>query len=154
QVADADDRHRPLAVDAQLAAQGCDDFLRGVADAGVAEVAEVGEVLADLGVGDAEGLAELAAGDGPHPRAVEPFEGPQVKAQARDRGRGEARRAAVDAPGFGGGIRFAHAPLANLRSWGSRAGPLTALPALPTLAVPRRAVKLLRPARGRPPGGE
>ena len=54
---------RPVAVDPQDVPQGGDQLLDPVADAGIAELAEEGEVLADLGVVDRQGRAELAAGD-------------------------------------------------------------------------------------------
>src|SRR5262249_10141497 len=63
EVADADQRHRPFAVHAERPADGGDQFVGGIADAGMAEVAKRRQVLAHLRVGDAERLTELAAGD-------------------------------------------------------------------------------------------
>jgi hypothetical protein len=55
----------------------------------VAELAEVGEVFADLSVGEAEGFAELFGGDGSAVFALEGFELAQVEAQAADGGIGD-----------------------------------------------------------------
>src|SRR5258708_4383012 len=63
EIADADEHGGPGAVDAEAVAKGGDQVGDEVADAGLAEVAEVGEILADLGIVDAESLADLAAGD-------------------------------------------------------------------------------------------
>ena len=78
-----------------------DQLLGRVADAGVAQVAQVGQVLAHLGVGDAERLAELAAGDGAASLACEAFQAAQVQAEPADAGpRQRARRSR--APGSAG----------------------------------------------------
>ncbi len=64
QVADADDDSIPVSIDAEALPQGGDELRGWVADAGLAEVAEIGKILANLGVGDAESFAELSAGNG------------------------------------------------------------------------------------------
>src|SRR5262249_62391153 len=49
-VADADDHGRPGAIDAKLVAQGGDQVRGGVADAGLAQVAQASEVFSNLRV--------------------------------------------------------------------------------------------------------
>ena len=65
-----------------------DQLLDPVADAGIAELAEEGQVLADLGVLDRQGRAELAAGDGRLPLPLEGFELPEVEADPAHDGLG------------------------------------------------------------------
>ena len=74
----------PGAVDAEFLAEGVDEFLGGIADAGMSEVAEVGEVFADLGVGEVEGFAELFGGDGAAVFALEGFGLAEVEGEAAD----------------------------------------------------------------------
>src|SRR5262249_8071984 len=116
EVADADQRHRPFAVHAERPADGGDQFVRGVADAGVAEVAERGEVLAHLRVGDAERLAELAAGDLGDAVPQQSFEAAQVQAEPAPAGPRQPQFAAgagLTTLAPGGIAFFAHAPAAE-----------------------------------------
>lgn len=62
-VADADQRDDPLSVGAQDAANLSDQLAASVANAWMPEMAEIGEVLADLGVGEAQHLTELTGTD-------------------------------------------------------------------------------------------
>ena len=52
----------------------------------LAEMAAVRQVLANLGVGDAQGLAELAAGHLHDPLALEGFQAAQIETEAADAG--------------------------------------------------------------------
>ena len=97
QVADSDHDHRPLPVNAEPIAKGGHQFLGRIADARLAKVAQTGQVLAHLGVGDAQGDAQLTAGNGLHSLAVEPFQMAKIKAETPDAGSGQARLAAVTA---------------------------------------------------------
>lgn len=91
-IADADHRDGPLAIGAEDAADFSDEFVAAVADAGVAEVAEIGEVLADLGVGEAEERGELAGAHGSAAGADQVLEFAQVEAEPADHyGRDVAR---------------------------------------------------------------
>ena len=54
QVAGADHGHRPIAIGAQDFANGVDQVVAAIANAGMAEVPEIGQVLANLGVAEAE----------------------------------------------------------------------------------------------------
>src|SRR5262249_6712162 len=74
QIADADDRDAPNAVNAEGAADSGDQFGSGVANARLAKIAEEGEILADLDIGDAKGLAKLVAGDFGDALALEALE--------------------------------------------------------------------------------
>jgi hypothetical protein len=49
-------------VDPQPVAKCADKFLRIVTNARLAEIAEVGEIFADLGVVDSQSIPQLAAG--------------------------------------------------------------------------------------------
>ena len=69
-----------------------DQVLDAVPDAGVAELAEVGQVLADLRVGQVQALAELFGRDGPAVGALERLQLAQVQAEPPDGGIGERRR--------------------------------------------------------------
>lgn len=62
-VAGAHDAGVPLTVLAEDQAQPLDELRDRIADARATELAEEGEVLAHLGVGDAEGMAKLLRGD-------------------------------------------------------------------------------------------
>ena len=64
EVADADDRDRPVVGEAELAGDLVEQVLDVVADAPGAVGAEVGEVLADLGRVDAGQLGQPLRGDG------------------------------------------------------------------------------------------
>src|SRR5262249_23994945 len=85
-VADADEERVGDAIGAEDLAESCDERGDLVADAGAAELAEVGEVLADLCVGEAEGACEGAGGDGGDGLGVEGFELAQVEAESADSG--------------------------------------------------------------------
>jgi hypothetical protein len=63
EVADPDDRHRPVLLQAELAADLVDEVLDVVADAPGAVGAEVGQVLAYLGRVHPGGVGELVGGD-------------------------------------------------------------------------------------------
>ena len=69
EVAQANQGQRPVAVDPQDAPERGAQLLDPVADPGIAELAEEGEILADLGVIDRQGGAELAARDRESPPA-------------------------------------------------------------------------------------
>src|SRR5207302_105276 len=97
EVAGADEQDVPHLVRAEDAFDLEDEVVHAVADAGVAELAEVGEVLADLGIGEAEALAELAAGDRAAVLALERLELPQVEAEPADGGIGDQVRPQVGA---------------------------------------------------------
>ena len=88
EVAQADQGQRPVAVDPQDVPQGGDQLLDPVADAGIAELAEEREVLADLGILDRQRLAELAAGDGRLALTLERLELPEVEADPAHDGLG------------------------------------------------------------------
>src|SRR5207302_11031396 len=88
---DADDDRRPRAIDAEALAEGGDDFLSGIADAGLAKIAKIGEVFADLGVGDAERLAQLAAGGGLRAFAEKALQVAEVTAEAMNAGSRQPR---------------------------------------------------------------
>ena len=89
EVTGADEEDVPDFVGAEDFAELGDEFFDAVADAGVAELAEVGEVFADLGVGVAEGVAELFGGDGGFVGFLQGFELSEVEAQAVDGGCGD-----------------------------------------------------------------
>src|SRR5438045_1154998 len=82
QVADADQRRPPGPVHAQQMANGPDQLFRHVTDAGTAKAAETGQILAHLGVSDAERLAELAARHLADLVAQQCFEMTQIQAEA------------------------------------------------------------------------
>ena len=86
EVTGADEEDVPDLVGAEDFAELCDEFIDAVADAGVAELTEVGEVFADLSVGVSEGVAELFGGDGVFVGFLEGFELAQVEAEAVDGG--------------------------------------------------------------------
>ena len=85
EVAGADEQDVPDLVGAEDALDLGDEVVDAVADAGVAELAEVGEVLADLGIGEVEGFAELLGGDGSAVLALEGFELAEVEARVGGR---------------------------------------------------------------------
>src|SRR5260370_29502211 len=86
--------------------EGGDEFGGLIADARLAGVAEVGEVVANLGVVDAEHFAELAGGDDGKAFMVPAFEMAQVEAETLDAGARELRFAA---DGTGRSVVLAHA---------------------------------------------
>ena len=81
EVAGTDEEDVPDFVSAEDFAELGDEFFDAVADAGVAELAEVGKVFADLGVGVAQGVAELLGGDGVLFGALEGFQLAEVEAE-------------------------------------------------------------------------
>src|SRR5262249_31656289 len=111
--------YRPLAVHPQRPADGRDQFLRRVADAGLSQVAQVGQVLAHLGVGHAEGFAQLAARNRARAGAEMLLQPPQVQPQPPHAGTRQAPFAAVNLAGW---ITFCHAvwsrPLLRTRGEG------------------------------------
>jgi hypothetical protein len=86
EVTGADEEDVPDFVGAEDFAELGDELIDAVADAGVAELAEVGEVFADLGVGVAKGVAELFGRDGVFVGFMEGFELAQVETEAVDGG--------------------------------------------------------------------
>jgi len=63
-VAGADDYGGPETIGAEDFSELLDEFGDAVAEAGLSELAEAGEVFSDLCVGEAKGLAELSGADG------------------------------------------------------------------------------------------
>jgi hypothetical protein len=63
EVSHADHRRRPRAVDAEDAAESVEKLVDVIADAGMAELTEKRQILADLGIVDRQGGTEAAAGD-------------------------------------------------------------------------------------------
>jgi hypothetical protein len=59
-VANSDHRDRPLPVGAENMADLRDQLMASVPNPGVTKVPEIGQVLANLGIGEAQHLAELA----------------------------------------------------------------------------------------------
>jgi hypothetical protein len=90
QVAHPHEHRRPFPVDSQGTPDGLDQFARRIADPRLAQVTERSQVLADLGVGDSERLAQLSAGDSRRPLALEPLEATEVEAEPADAGAREA----------------------------------------------------------------
>ncbi len=117
EIADADEHGRPGAVDAEAVAEGGDEVGDEVADSRLTEVAKVGEILADLGIVDAEGLADLAAGDLLRPFLVNAFEVAEVETEAVDAGTREPVFAADVC-----GIRLAHGPSTSVAHGGESRG--------------------------------
>ena len=112
EVAEADHRRGPDAVDPQDAAEGVPQLVHAVADAGVAELAEEREVFADLGVADPELRPEPAAGDRRLPLGGEGFEPTEVQAHPADHRLGSQLLARRLTRGVrhGGGTPFAFDP--------------------------------------------
>jgi len=86
EVAGSDEEDVPGPICAEDLADLGDEVIDAVADARVAELAEVGEVFSDLGIGECEAFAELLAGDGSTVVAFEGFELSQVEAEASQGG--------------------------------------------------------------------
>ena len=85
QVARSDEEHVRDPIRTQDAANLLDQLWDAVPDPGVAELPEIGEVLADLGVGEAERLTKLTAGDRLTVVLAKGLELSQVEAQPPDR---------------------------------------------------------------------
>ena len=73
-----------MLIGAQDAANGDDQFVATIADARIAEMAEIGQILANLGVGEAEQVAELAGAGGFVAVANQMLQFAQIKAQPID----------------------------------------------------------------------
>ncbi len=86
QIAHAGHGDEPVAVDAKNTTNGGDQFAHGIADAGLAKVSEVSEILADLCVRDTKEFAQLATGNLLDPLAQKEFESAQVKTQSANAG--------------------------------------------------------------------
>jgi hypothetical protein len=84
EVADPDDRHRPVLLQPELAADLVDQVLDVVADPPGAVGAEVGQVLADLGRVHPGGVGELVGGDPVGPPLGHVDQAAQVDGQAGD----------------------------------------------------------------------
>ena len=84
QVTGADHGHRPVAIGAQDLADGLDQVVAAVADARVAKMAEIGQILADLGVAKAQQPAELAGAGALVAVAHQVLQFAQVQAQPAD----------------------------------------------------------------------
>lgn len=65
EIAGTDEDDIPGFVGAEDMSDLADQLLDAVADAGMAELSEIGEILADLGIGEAEAFAQLLGRDGP-----------------------------------------------------------------------------------------
>src|SRR5262249_38718784 len=140
QIADADDGHRPFTVDAEGAADGGDQLLRRVADAGVTEVAEVGQVFAHLRGRGAQPGPELAAGSLGQAFTLAFFQTPQVQTQPANAGPRESRlvvRHAHDTMnGYPGRSRVRTRPWPPLLRH-----PKSSRPCRPCRRAPRKAIR-------------
>ncbi len=96
EVAGADDHHRPLPVEAELAAHLVHEVLDVVADPTGAVGAEVGQVLAHLGGVDAGQLGEAFGGHVRRAVGGDLVEQAEVDGKAGDRGVRDAATAALD----------------------------------------------------------
>ena len=93
EIAQSNQGYIPRPVGPEDASDGRDELHTAVADAGVAELTEVGEVLADLSVGEAEFRSQLRRTHRFPPPLLEPLEFAQVETQATDdRSRNRSRR--------------------------------------------------------------
>ena len=88
QVAQTDDRQRPIAVNTQDVSQRADELVDSVTDPRMTELAEKREVLADLCIFDGKGFPELAARDGCKPLPLIAFELSEVEADSPHDGLG------------------------------------------------------------------
>ena len=104
QIARADHGHRPVAVGAQDLANGLDQVVAAIADARMAEMAEVGQVFAHLGIAKAQQSAELAGAGALVPVAHQVLQLAQVQAQPADDRLGDGALGGR-AAGFGFGGR-------------------------------------------------
>ena len=84
EVAQADNRQRPRLLGAQNALDGVDQLAAAIADARIAELAEIGQVFADLGVGKSEHAAQLRRAGGFVAVADQVLQLAQVQAQPAD----------------------------------------------------------------------
>jgi hypothetical protein len=89
EVAESDHGERPGLVGAEDAFDGVDQLVTAIADAGVAELAEVGQVFADLSVCKAKELAELRGAGGFVAVADQVLQLAEVEAEAADNGFGD-----------------------------------------------------------------
>ena len=76
------------AIGAKDAAQAMDERHHFVADARATKLPKIGQILANLCVGESERLGEFAAGNGRDPIGLERFELAQIEAEPADRGVG------------------------------------------------------------------
>jgi hypothetical protein len=87
QVTGAHEQHVPRAVGAEDAFDPRDQLIHAVSDAGVPKLPEIGQVLANLGIGKPQRLAELLARDRLTIMAQEALELPEIETQSPDRRR-------------------------------------------------------------------
>jgi hypothetical protein len=86
QVSHTSHGHKPVAVNAKDSTNGVDQFAYGIADARLAQVAEVSEILANLCIRDSEGLPQLSTGDFLDSLAQKEFEPAQIQTESADAG--------------------------------------------------------------------
>ena len=88
-VARTDERGVPGPVAAEHLTELLVETVQLVSDPGVTELAEEGEILADLGTGETEGVAQLTRADGSGPRGDQGPDLAKVEAESLDRGSGD-----------------------------------------------------------------
>jgi hypothetical protein len=84
QVSYTDEGHPPFAVGPEDDLDRTDEFLATVANAGMAKVPEMGQILTNLGIGEAQVPAKLTAAGGLFAISDQVLKLSQVKAQAAD----------------------------------------------------------------------
>ncbi len=88
QVTDADHGDRPGSIGAQNMTDRGNQLLASVSDAGIAKVAEVGQIFADLGIGQTEQVAQVAGTGGLMAVSHQMLQFPQIQAEPIDDGFG------------------------------------------------------------------
>ena len=101
EVSGADQQDAPDLVGAEDALDLGDQIIDAVADAGVAEGSEVGEILADLSISEAEDAAKLRRTGRLVAVADQVLQFPEVQAQSADDGLGNYVMLSVDRADFG-----------------------------------------------------
>ena len=84
EVAHAHHHHGPGMIGAEDVAHRADELVAAIADARIAKLTEEAEVLANLGIAEAEQRAELARRDRLLARGLEPLQFPQVEGETAD----------------------------------------------------------------------
>ena len=147
EVAGADDRDAQLAIEAEDLAQVTLEIADVVADAADAELAEVGEVLANLRRVQVELLGERLGRDGPDARALELVETAQVD---REPVRGELGDLIEGLFGFDLGQRLCSEVSQALADCSKGAGRRANIPAMPVSDRVSPALRLQTVRRRRP----